>query len=169
MTTPDPSPAPRLTAADLARLAASLDRAITDMAHLEELMLEELRLLEAREVEQLQRILNDKQQLTARLATETQHQQQWVEAAGFSFTPAGVERFTQTYADAETFGPRWATLLDCTRRCSLLNTQNARTVERHWRRVTATLKLLQGEDASTTYDPRGRTARGQRGRTISQA
>ena len=165
MTTPDHC----LTAADLATLAASLDRAITDMARLAELMLDELRVLEAHEVEHLQRIINDKQRLTTRLATETQHQQRWIEAAGFSFTPAGVEQFIQTYADAEAFGARWATLLDHTRRCSQLNGQNARTVERHWRRATATLRLLQGEDASTTYDPRGRTARGQRGRTISQA
>lgn len=169
MSVSEPDPTSRLTAADLATLAASLDRSITDMAQLEALMLDELRLLEAREVEQLQRILNDKQRLTTRLAAETQHQQRWIEAAGFSFTPDGVEAFIQSYADAEAFAPRWAQLLDLTRRCSQLNGQNARTVERDWRRVTSTLRLLQGEDASTTYDPRGRTARGQRGRTISQA
>jgi flagellar biosynthesis protein FlgN len=156
---------------DLAAFVASLDRAIEDMRQLAEFMLEELRAITSRDLDGLQRSVSEKQRLLARLEAETARQRDWIEAAGFSFTPDGVERFIQTQDQDEQLGTRWSALLDHTRRCDQLNSDNARSIERDQRRIAMTLRLLKGEDASTTtYDPRGRTAAsGQRGRTISQA
>lgn len=150
---------------------ASLDRADADMRRLAELMLEELRAIESRDPEALQRVVHDKRQLVARLEAETEQQRHWVETAGFSFTPEGVKRFIRTHDQAEPLGTRWSTLLDHTRRCNQLNSDNARSIERDQRRIAMTLRLLQGEEAgATTYDPRGRTTTGgHRGRTLSQA
>ena len=162
---------PASGANDLGALAASLDRSIEDMRQLAELMLEELRAIESRDPDGLQQVVDAKRDLLARLENETAQQKRRVEAAGFDFTPAGIERFVQAHDQADQLGARWSTLLDHTRRCDRLNGDNARLIERDQRRVAMTLRLLKGEDASaTTYDPRGRTASsGQRGRTISQA
>lgn len=156
---------------DLGALVASLDRSIEDMRQLAELMLEELRAIESRNPDGLQQVVDAKRGLLASLENETAQQKRWIEAAGFGFTPDGIERFIQAHDQADQLGARWSTLLDHTRRCDRLNGDNARLIERDQRRVAMTLRLLKGEDASaTTYDPRGRTASsGQRGRTISQA
>lgn len=156
---------------DLGALVASLDRSIEDMRQLAELMLEELRAIESRNPDGLQQVVDAKRGLLVSLENETAQQKRWIEAAGFGFTPDGIERFIQAHDQADQLGARWSTLLDHTRRCDRLNGDNARLIERDQRRVAMTLRLLKGEDASaTTYDPRGRTASsGQRGRTISQA
>lgn len=158
-------------ASDLTGLVASLDRAIVDMHQLAELMFDELRALESRDLDGLQQVVTEKQRLVARLEAETAQQRHWIEAAGFSFTPVGIEQFIQGFDQNDQLSTRWSTLLDHTRRCDQLNRDNARSIERDWRRVTVTLRLLKGEDASTTtYDTRGRTASsGQRGRSLSQA
>jgi len=149
---------------------ASLERAGEDMRRLADLMLEELRAIESRDPDGLQRVVRDKQLIVARLEAETARQRQWVESAGFSFTPEGVERFIRTQTQAERLGAGWSTLLAHTRRCSQLNSDNARSIERDQRRIAMTLRLLKGEDAGATYDPRGRTAAGgHRGRSLSQA
>lgn len=165
MSTPDSQ------TSDLERLLTSLDRAINDMRQLADLLLEELRAIESRDLDGLQRLIHDKQGLVARLEAETAQQRHWIETAGFTFTPDGVERFIQAHDQSDRLASRWSILLDHTRHCDRLNSDNARSIERDRRRVTTTLRLLKGEDASTTtYDPRGRTAAsGQRGRTISQA
>lgn len=156
---------------DLDAFTASLDRAVADMQQLAELLLEELRAIESRNPDGLQRAVHDKQSLVSRLEAETAQQRRWVEAVGFSFTPDGIEQFLNTHDPDARLGTRWSTLLEHTRRCSQLNSGNARALERDQRRLAMTLRLLRGEDAGvTTYDPRGRAASaGQRGRTISQA
>ncbi len=156
---------------DLEALVASLDLAIEDMHRLAERLLEELGAIESRDPDGLLRLVVDKQTLLTRLETETARQRDWIEAAGFGFTPEGVERFIRTHDRDDRLATRWSALLDQTRRCDQLNSDNARSIERDQRRIAMTLRLLKGEDASTTtYDPRGRTAAGgQRGRTISQA
>lgn len=158
-------------ATDPGAFVASLDRSISDMRRLAELMQDELRAIESRDPDGLQQVVAAKRELVARLEAETAQQRHWIKAAGFSFTPEGIERFIRTQDQADQLGSRWSTLLDQTRRCDRLNRDNARLIERDRRRVATTLRLLKGEDASaTTYDPRGRTATGgQRGRTISQA
>lgn len=155
---------------DLGAFVASLDRSIEDMRRLAELMLDELRAIESRDPDGLQQIVDAKRGLLARLENETAQQKGWIEAAGFGFTPDGLERFIQAHDRADQLGTRWSTLLDHTRRCDRLNSDNARLIERDQRRVAMTLRLLKGEDTGATYDPRGRAASsGQRGRTISQA
>jgi flagella synthesis protein FlgN len=155
---------------DLGAFVASLDRSIEDMRQLAQLMMDELRAIESRDADGLQQVVDAKRDLLARLENETAQQKHWIEAAGFGFTPDGIERFIQAYDQTDQLGARWSALLDHTRRCDQSNRDNARSIERDWRRVTTTLRLLKGEDTSTTYDPRGRTASGgQRGRTISQA
>lgn len=158
-------------ASDLDGLVASLDRAIADMRQLAELMLDELRALESRDLDGLQQVVTEKQTLLTRLEAETAQQRHWIEAACFSFTPDGIEQFIQGFDQNDQLGIRWSTLLDHTRRCDQLNRDNARSIDRDRRRVAITLRLLKGEDASTTtYDPQGRPASsGQRGRSISQA
>jgi flagellar biosynthesis protein FlgN len=156
---------------DFDGLVASLDRAIADMRQLTGRMLDELRAIESRDLDELQRVVTEKQSLVNRLEAETAQQRHWVETAGFGFTPEGIEQFIQRVDQHDQLGTRWSSLLDHTRRCDQLNSDNARLIERDQRRIAMTLRLLKGEDASTTtYDPRGRTASsGQRGRTISQA
>lgn len=163
------TPAPDSSA--LEAVVASLDRAIADMQQLAESLLDELRAIESRDLDGLQRVVDDKQRLIAHLEAETAQQKHWVESAGFSFTPKGIEQFIQGFDRNDRLGSRWSTLLDHTRRCDRLNRDNARSIERDRRRVAMTLRLLNGEDAgAATYDPRGRTATGgRRGRTISQA
>lgn len=170
MIPPDHQP-PAPDVSDLGDLVASLDRAIEDMRQLAALLLDELRAIESRDPDGLLRLAGDKQTLLTRLETETARQRDWIEAAGFGFTPDGVERFIQTHDRDDRLGTRWSALLDQTRCCQRLNSDNARSIDRDQRRIAMTLRLLKGEDASTTtYDPRGRTAAGgQRGRTISQA
>ncbi|MGQ9660369.1 MAG: flagella synthesis protein FlgN [Thermochromatium sp.] len=170
MISPDHQPG-ALEVADLEDLVASLDRAIADMRQLAELLQEELRAIESRDPEGLLRLVGDKQDLLTRLDRETARQREWIEAAGFGFTPDGVERFIHTHDRDDRLATRWSALLDQTRRCHRLNNDNARSIERDQRRIAMMLRLLRGEDGgTTTYDPRGRTdTGGQRGRTISQA
>lgn len=170
MSTQD-TPAPGAHADDPKDFAVSLDRALECMRRLEELMLEELQAIESRDPDHLQRVVDSKREILVRLENETVQQKYWVEAAGFGFTPAGIEQFLQKHDQVGQLGARWSTLLEHTRRCNRLNAENARLIERDQRRVAMMLHLLKGEDASTTtYDPRGRTATGgRRGRTLSQA
>jgi flagellar biosynthesis protein FlgN len=150
---------------------ASLDRSLQDIRDLEETMLEEMRAIESRDVDALHKIVAGKSTLVTRLEAETAQQRTWIEQAQLTFTPAGIERFIHDFDHGDQLGARWAELREAIGRCDQLNKANARLIERDRRRIAMTLRILQGEDpSSTTYDPRGRTeTAGQPGRTIIRA
>lgn len=155
----------------LEQFADSLSRSVTLIHQLEEIMLEEMRAIESRAPDELQKIVAEKLALVEQLEQETSRQKELVELEGCGFTPEGVDAFITAIDPGEILREPWSTLRAGIERCDKLNKSNARLVERDQKRVALSLRILKGEDgASSTYDPKGRPQTGRiQGRTISQA
>ena len=153
------------------QLVASLDVSIGLIQRLEEVMLEETRAIASHAPEQLQGVVAEKLDLVQRLEAETRRQKGWIEEAGFSFTPEGIEGLIAALDRDDRLRDRWSDLRAHSGRCDRLNEDNARLIERDRKRIAMSLRILRGEDGNAaTYDPRGRPESDrQQSRTISQA
>lgn len=153
------------------QFAQSLALSLLLMQQLENAMLEETRAIEMRDTDLLRRILDDKQDLIARIETETCRQKQWAEGAQCAFTPAGMMQFFAASECPDAVRNQWSMLRESAARCDRMNQFNARLIDRHRKRIATSLRILSGDDGvSATYNPRGRTeSTGPRSRTRIQA
>jgi flagella synthesis protein FlgN len=153
------------------RFAQSLELSIQLMQQLETAMLEETRAIETRDADSLQRIVDHKRDLVARIEAETCQQKHWVELEQQPFTAAGMTKFFATLGNDRQLLALWSNLRESSVRCHRMNRSNAQLIDRDRKRITTLLRIMSGDDgASATYTPHGRTeSAGPRSRTIIQA
>jgi flagella synthesis protein FlgN len=153
----------------------ALEQAIALATRLEHHLLEETSTLEGRDPAQLEALIEHKRQVIEQLETQTARLKRSVEKAGHQFTVAGLADFLPSLAPAPdapgTPTERWQQLREITARCELMNRENAKSIERHRKRVTTALNLIRGEDGSSaTYSAKGDTqSTTVLGRTLTHA
>ncbi|MGI9331004.1 MAG: flagella synthesis protein FlgN [Gammaproteobacteria bacterium] len=110
-----------------------LDRQLSALEAVMDVLARERDALRDRDVERLERITADKQERLAAAASFEQHRRE------LAPDPATMD----SLAEAPAVGERWAKLLDLTRACRDQSEENSRVI-RQQRRVENTLSLVRG-------------------------
>lgn len=152
------------------RLVTSFDTSTALLRQLEEVMLAEARAIASQAPERLQALVAEKLELVRTLESETQRQKDWMEHAGLDFTPAGIAQLIAAHDSRSGLDAAWDALREGSRRCNLLNADNARLIQRDRKRIAMALRILSGDGGAATYDPHGRPRSDrQQSRSITQA
>ncbi|WPL19771.1 FlgN protein [Thiorhodovibrio winogradskyi] len=155
--------------------AQALEQAIELTGQLETLLLEETAALDGRDPERLQILVENKQRVIERIAGATASLQHFVEEAGQTFTPDGMDVFLRATnlarEERQTYTQQWKRLRALAASCELMNRTNAQAVERSRQRVATALKIIRGEeDNGSTYSAQGYSQSSTvLGRTLTQA
>lgn len=152
-----------------------LEQSISLATELEQLLLEETAVLEGRDPDVLQALVERKQRVLKTMEEATGHLQRLVEASGQTFTPDGMTTFLRehdpTPEQHDSLSTRWKHLREVAARCELMNRSHAQSIERSRQRVDVALKIIRGEDDNgNVYTAQGLSQSGVvLGRTLSQA
>ncbi|RFA28568.1 hypothetical protein CAI21_11930 [Alkalilimnicola ehrlichii] len=145
-----------------------LERSLETLEHLHQLMEQESRRLQAREVTDLEELHQGKLDALQALEACEQDRRALVAAAGFDDQSAeGMRAYLLAQGD-EPLAEHWTQLTASLVKLQVMNEVNARVIHRTLSHVQRDLSLISGEIPTNTYDPKGRQA-SPRGRTITRA
>lgn len=153
--------------ADWKRLADLLERDSTITRQLIKLLEKERSALEARDYDQLQRIVAEKQPLLAELESRGYQRRTAIEHAGFG---GEAELLARARREAPEVADDWLALGEMWQRSQELNQINEQIMQRTKLVVGRLLDVLRGEpQQSAVYDQQGSTRGGGSGRPIGSA
>lgn len=131
------------------------------------LLQQERQLLESRQYDQFQQLINQKQQLLQQLDQHATQRQQLLHSAGFDNEQHTLETLAQ---QAPVAASAWHKLSDQWQQCQDLNEVNERIAKRTRLVVGQILDLLRGQNNQTRlYTKKGDASNGGSGRTITSA
>lgn len=129
---------------------------------------DEFQALQARDIAQLQQLLERKVPLLQQLERNGRERSVMLQQAGVSVDREGLSQLAERNGNAELLahGDELATLLD---QCQEANQRNGRIIRAGQASTGRLLDILRGQDTPNLYDRRGGSTQSSRQRPLSQA
>lgn len=147
-----------------------LSQSVREATGLESALQREGAALAARDIDELNTAVAEKQSRVRALEALTREQTELLQRQGYETSAHGMDRVLRDWDEDGVLRPVWDRLVEVMSRCRHLNQVNGGVVETSRRRVDQALHILRGEENRTElYGPRGRTFSSSSSRPITKA